>query len=110
MVSLITLSILVGYVVYFCYVQVQIAKFSRGENEKRYVKILLFGFILANIWFYLNINIAFPIDYILMIGFSIMIAFRLLFSLKFAMLAILDTPFTGSTTGIFNSNSLKINL
>ena len=41
---------------------------------------------------------------------SITTAFRLLFSLNSAMLAILYTPFTGSTTGIFNSNSLKINL
>ena len=38
------------------------------------------------------------------------IAFLLLFSVNFAMLAILETPLTGSTTGIFNSNSRKISL
>ena len=54
------------------------------------------------------------LDLIISVGYrvksSIATAFRLLFSLNSAMLAILDTPFTGSTTGIFNSSSLKINL
>ena len=38
------------------------------------------------------------------------IAFRLVTSPRLAILAILETPFTGSATGIFRSSSLKINL
>jgi len=42
--------------------------------------------------------------------FSILIAFRLVFSPSPAILAILDTPLTGSGTGILRSSSLKISL
>ena len=42
--------------------------------------------------------------------FSILIAFRLVFSPSPAILAILGTPLTGSATGILRSSSLKISL
>ena len=42
--------------------------------------------------------------------FKRLIAFRLVFSPSPAILAILDTPLTGSTTGIFRSSYLKTNL
>jgi len=42
--------------------------------------------------------------------FSMLIAFRLVFSPSPAILAILDTPLTGSATGIFRSSSLKTSL
>jgi len=42
--------------------------------------------------------------------FNKTIAFRLVFSPSPAILAILDTPLTGSATGILRSSSLKINL
>jgi dolichol kinase len=75
MVSYITLIIISGFVTYICFLQTQVIKYSKGENEKLYGKILLFLFIAINLWYFINVDILFPADIILILGYTAMISF-----------------------------------
>jgi len=81
MVSIISLIVLGGFVTYLCFLQLQIIKYTRDRNDKLYCKILLVLFIAVNVWFYINIDVLFPVDIILILGYSIMIAFFWIFHL-----------------------------
>lgn len=69
------------FVIYLCYLQIGVIKHTRDKNEKNYSKILLGLFITANIWFYINVNITYPLDIALLLGYSIMIAFFKIYNL-----------------------------
>ncbi|MFO8019744.1 MAG: hypothetical protein R6U96_14050 [Promethearchaeia archaeon] len=81
MASSLTLTILGIFVVYLCYLQIEVIKHSRDKNERNYSKILLILFILANFWFYINVKISYPLDIALLLGYSLMIAFFKVYNL-----------------------------
>lgn len=81
MASSLTLIILGIFVVYLSYLQIQIIKNTRDKNEQDYCKILLILFIAANFWFFINVDITFPLDVALLMGYSLMVAFFKIYNL-----------------------------
>jgi len=75
MVATLSLLILGCYIIYHCYLQIGVIKHSRDKNSKLYCKILLALFIVCNIYFYAVVDIRFPLDLILMVGYALMIGF-----------------------------------
>jgi len=98
MASIITLIILAGFVAYLCYLQIKIIKFSQNPNEKMYCKILLILFIIANLWYYINLDICFPMDIILMVGYSAMILALYLYNLIVKHIGRSETTITNFDT------------
>ncbi len=91
MVAILSLIILGGFVTYFCFLQVQIIKYTEDRNNKQYCRILLVLFILVNIWFYINVDVLYPVDLILILGNIIMVGFFWIFHLIIKYITKSDT-------------------
>ena len=81
MVATLSLIIIGGLLTYFCYLQIGIIKHSRDKNEILYSKILLILFIICNIYFYVVVDIRFPLDIMIIVGYLIYIGFFWIFHL-----------------------------
>ncbi len=76
--SLVVIGIVVAY---FSYLQVQIARFSENRNDKFYIYILLACFVACNVYFYVIVDVRFPLDLFIMVGYGLMISFFVGFSI-----------------------------
>lgn len=68
MASSISLLLLWILALYLCFLQLKIASYCEDRNQKFYVRLLVIFYLVSLIWFYLNVDIRFPLDLIIIIG------------------------------------------
>ncbi|MHA1148985.1 MAG: hypothetical protein ACTSR8_12165 [Promethearchaeota archaeon] len=73
--SSLSLFIIGAIIIYLCYLQYKIAKFSKDKKDKIYVIIWMLFFIICNLIFYTNLDVLPPVDLIFIIGYGCMLAF-----------------------------------